>query len=1529
VRVIRTLLASLAWIVVGLAALLVSAYVHLGTDVADRVVRHYALDAVNTSVRGHIQVGGIETLTVRRLVLRDVTIVDPQGREVAHAEHLSARVRLRPLLRGTIHVDAVRLRDGYVRLLETPDGELSLAQAFDSVDPGPDTGLPGPTVLVPDIEVEGVDVSTDMAPLGLEAVAVRGGLRVEGDALTLRVLQTQAGITWEGARVGRMAELTGVLRTGPGAPSTVELVLRSGEDRVTLAGEAVIEPDDADVEGPALDATVHLDPLSPATLRRAGLDEVAALLRTDLRGSIRVQGTLDDLGAKADLRTAGGPATLEAQLTDMRSLDATFRTPGLELGAILADPPVERVSGDVRIEMDPLAESPRRVTLRATELRADTYRVPSLEVRAELHDEHLVIHELRLPYLAGTLDARGRVGFDGQVDLDVRARIANLRSEPNLRDLVPNLAGGLRGTAKVAYQPGPTPSLRTDADLVATDLRVDDLRVRHLSVVGRTRGAPDRPRVNVAVRGRDMRMGEVEVNAVALTAVGGPERYDVKLHVDAPGQRSLEFDGDVWTTRRGYALQARVLVLGVGDHTWQGKFRRVHFVPDEEVVIEEFVLANGLERLEVAGRYRFGRRPRVEAELTLRHLDLEILDALAEMGPLPVRGRLDLDAQVSGAPTHPTMQLRGSLSGGHVLEVPVDAATFDARWEPEDGTVEAHLQAALGDALGALAVSVEGQHAPGADEPVDAALEGTYAVELSLADLDVALVERVAPDTAPPMAGKLSGSLLADGTLEDFSLAASVTGRHLTTTGVGPLDVALDATFDDATFRARVEARDDVGDLARLSGALSVDLAALVREPDRAAERLGSAPWELHARVPPRPLDQLPVPLPEALAMPAVGSLELDVLRPERGPVEADLKADLRLPHEQTPRELIDGTCADGTRARVFVGARLRDGETRVRLRGFASGERILTGSASAATPVALWLEQGLPEAPPTMRFETELDAPDLARVPTVCRFATGPLSAELTVEDLFGDAPSARLAARSPKITVMDSPELPLRLKAEAGTREATLELRAGDPRTQQRSRVSARVPIAWGGADMVPAYRDDEPLRAVLEMNMTDLGPWLAPVPGIGYPTGRINGRVVAEGVGEDIRFDGALDIHDAGVSFLAAGNRLDGMQGRVAFDGQTIRLERFEARDDGGRIEAKGQLVMKGLRPETAYVEMEARRFPLRTAGRTMGRLTVDARVGMDLGKDEGRVEARLDAMTVNLDALELPQLQSLDPHPEVHLVGPGAKRHGPIVLDETLGDETHVLTIEIKTPTPFWVRRPDMAAQLEADLEVRIAENTTISGRVEIVRGFFELVGRRFVLRRGSVQFTGAEQINPLVEITATHDLGGGRLLTMTMSGDLREPKLRFATEDREIPTVGEAVALLLGPRGADGNTQGNVESQAASVLSGITAGILTTTLRRELGDLFPVITIDSGGTSGVGAIRAGISADRIIPKFLEGVVQSAYVEGFVSTADRSVGEQQGSTSRAGVLVEFRYPYNLTSTVQVAPPQNWSLDLMWDP
>src|SRR5262249_52173562 len=127
-------------------------------------------------------------------------------------------------------------------------------------------------------------------------------------------------------------------------------------------------------------------------------------------------------------------------------------------------------------------------------------------------------------------------------------------------------------------------------------------------------------------------------------------------------------------------------------------------------------------------------------------------------------------------------------------------------------------------------------------------------------------------------------------------------------------------------------------------------------------------------------------------------------------------------------------------------------------------------------------------------------------------------------------------------------------------------------------------------------------------------------------------------------------------------------------------------------------------------------------------------------------------------------------------------------------------------------------------------------------------------------------------------------------------------------------------------------------------TGVVLGLATVSLRREFGDVLPLLSIDTGA-NGNARVRAGIQADSFIREHLQwlsGVVQSAYIEGFVSSGptdptSSTTGSSTGGTSASsgttgpggGFLIELGFPNDFVGSVTYTTPANFGLDVTWEP
>ena len=105
----------------------------------------------------------------------------------------------------------------------------------------------------------------------------------------------------------------------------------------------------------------------------------------------------------------------------------------------------------------------------------------------------------------------------------------------------------------------------------------------------------------------------------------------------------------------------------------------------------------------------------------------------------------------------------------------------------------------------------------------------------------------------------------------------------------------------------------------------------------------------------------------------------------------------------------------------------------------------------------------------------------------------------------------------------------------------------------------------------------------------------------------------------------------------------------------------------------------------------------------------------------------------------------RVQALQRHPEILFDDEPEREPGAEEEQEPRArDEGTELRARIDATRPFWVRRTDFAIQLAADLLLVVDERgSRLSGQVDVRRGFFELLGKRFDVARAQATVAVAD------------------------------------------------------------------------------------------------------------------------------------------------------------------------------------------
>ncbi len=166
------------------------------------------------------------------------------------------------------------------------------------------------------------------------------------------------------------------------------------------------------------------------------------------------------------------------------------------------------------------------------------------------------------------------------------------------------------------------------------------------------------------------------------------------------------------------------------------------------------------------------------------------------------------------------------------------------------------------------------------------------------------------------------------------------------------------------------------------------------------------------------------------------------------------------------------------------------------------------------------------------------------------------------------------------------------------------------------------------------------------------------------------------------------------------------------------------------------------------------------------------------------------------------------------------------------------------IDILSQNPLLYKTDDADIKMEPKLklEKQFNEEAKIKGKVEIVKGFYDVEGKTFDILKSTVAFRGGKSINPLLDIHIMHELPEIKIF-INISGDKNRPKIDFTSEPPKTKT--DIISYLFLGISADDLASGNASKAASKALS----NALSKHVGKDLGlDRLEVDQSDSGEVS---------------------------------------------------------------------------------
>ena len=216
-----------------------------------------------------------------------------------------------------------------------------------------------------------------------------------------------------------------------------------------------------------------------------------------------------------------------------------------------------------------------------------------------------------------------------------------------------------------------------------------------------------------------------------------------------------------------------------------------------------------------------------------------------------------------------------------------------------------------------------------------------------------------------------------------------------------------------------------------------------------------------------------------------------------------------------------------------------------------------------------------------------------------------------------------------------------------------------------------------------------------------------------------------------------------------------------------------------------------------------------------------------------------------------------------------------------------------SLRIKIPKNTWIRNEDMRLEISGDLElIKHKSFSEIFGSVDVVRGQYDLLGKRFIIREGTISFQGGEEIIPQMDITASYTFRNSQRVEQTITvqvlGSTESPTVNFSLDNISI-NEGDALSYILFGKKMNElsiDQQENLTGAGgSSIAKTATAAILTSQITKFVGEKLNVDFIEIKSTGGFE------NATVVVGKYITNDLFVSYEQRFGETSEKDLAKYE--------------------------------------
>ena len=304
-------------------------------------------------------------------------------------------------------------------------------------------------------------------------------------------------------------------------------------------------------------------------------------------------------------------------------------------------------------------------------------------------------------------------------------------------------------------------------------------------------------------------------------------------------------------------------------------------------------------------------------------------------------------------------------------------------------------------------------------------------------------------------------------------------------------------------------------------------------------------------------------------------------------------------------------------------------------------------------------------------------------------------------------------------------------------------------------------------------------------------------------------------------DPQITGAIEVNNGKIKSPQYGIDYQNMDLNLTFNNNTLQVERLNLKRDSGSFNVSGGLGFKtnllAMDPGNIDINFKANKFYLTKHRDHQVQISGNGFVKSAVDATEFGGKATILRSSINLAALTGKRASEEYPKMDQPLLVRAQQQDSLPISVDTINQkisETPVQNIKdspqiyhnlrgnykIVIPRNTWIKNENMRTELTGEVELlKDGPKLKIFGNINVVRGHYDFLGRRFKLKEGQISFTGSEEINPTLNLTAQYNFRtperNKKTLKLVVSGKAKQPEIQFYLGDEQL-NEGDAVAYIM-------------------------------------------------------------------------------------------------------------------------------------